>query len=220
MRLFNRSMGNLFGAMGVAGSLCMLVGCAGDLSEELDKPGNGTQTGTPIIPGQSGRVTNTQGTGGVVTSQINAMDQTSWVYFQFAGAKEVMPQDPLNSTDWDVALLRFQLKVNGGISGRGGVEVALATGTLFAALSQAPSSGYVTDQVDGADEDADPDYAFVQGGTWYNYNAMTHILTPKEQVYVVRATTGKYYKMQITGYYDQAGSSGFPAFRWQPTPAP
>lgn len=220
MCLFNRSLGNLFGAMGVVGGLGLLVGCAGDLSEELNKPGTGTETGTPTIPGQSGRVTNTQSTGGVVTSQINAMDQTSWVYFQFAGAKEVMPQDPLSSTDWDVALQRFQIKVNGGISGSGGVEVALATGTQFDALSQAPGSGYVTDQVDGADEDTDPDYAFVQGGTWYNYNVMTHILTPKDQVYVVRATTGKYYKMQITGYYDQAGSSGFPAFRWQSTAAP
>lgn len=220
MRLSNRSIGNHLGAMAVVGSIGMLVGCAGDLSEELNNPGNGTETGTPNIPSQSGRVTNTQGTGGIVTSQINAMDQTSWVYFQFAGAKEVMPQDPQNSADWDVALLRFQIKVNGGISGSGGVEVALAPGAAFDALPQAPRGGYVTDQVDGADEDTDPDYAFVQGGTWYNYNVMTHILTPKDQVYVVRAATGKYYKMQLTGYYDQAGSSGFPAFRWQSTPAP
>ena len=220
MRRSNQSLDKFFGALGVVGSLGMLIGCAGDLSEELNKPSTGTDPGTSPLPGQSGRVKNTQGPGGVVTSQINATDQTSWVYFQFAGAKEVTPQDPLSSTEWDLALLRFQLKVNGGISGSGSVEVALVTGTPFDSLSQAPGGGYLTDQADGSDEDTDPDYAFVQRGTFYNYNVTTHILTPKDQVYVVRSTTGQYYKMQFTGYYDQAGSAGFPAFRWQPVAAP
>ena len=75
-----------------------------------------------------------------------------------------MPQDPQNSADWDVALLRFQIKVNGGISSSGGVEVALAPGAAFDALPQAPRAAMSPIKVDGADEDTDPDYAFVQGG--------------------------------------------------------
>lgn len=198
----------------------LMAGCAEDLSEELNPPGSTTDPGTPTVPGQSGRITNTQAADGEVASRINATEAASWVYFQFAGAKEVVPQDPLSSTEWDLAVQRFQIKVNGGISGRGGVEVALLNGIPFDALAQAPSGGYVTDLADGSDEDAEPDYAFVQRGTWYNYNAMTHILTPKDQVYVVRAATGAYYKLQMTGYYDQSGSSGYPAFRWKATAAP
>lgn len=220
MRIIQPKMWNLLGTMGALCALGLFGACAGDLSSELNPPGDENPTAPPTVPGQSGRVTNTQGADGVVASRVNATDQSSWVYFQFAGAKEVTPQDPQNSSEWDLALLRYQIKVNGGISGSGGVEVALVSGTPFSALSQAPGSGYVTDQIDGSDEDTDPDYAFVQRGTWYNYNPMTHILTPKDEVYIVRATSGTYYKLQMTGYYDSAGSSGYPAFRWQMTAAP
>lgn len=189
---------------------CLVVsGCEGNLGDQL------RNQDPQVMAGQSGRITNIIEAGGAVVSQINASDSMSWVYVQLSSGKEVMPQDPQNSTDWDLALQRFQIKVNGGISGKGGVEVALVTGITFPALATAPQSGYVTDKQDSADEDSDPDYAFVQQGTWYNYTAMTHLLTPKDQVYVVRATTGAHYKLQMSGYYDQAGSSGYPAFRWQ-----
>lgn len=191
------------------GGCIVASGCEGNLGDQLRNQDQ------QVMAGQSGRITNIIETGGAVVSQINASDSMSWVYIQLSSGKEVMPQDPQNSTDWDLALQRFQIKVNGGISGKGGVEVALVRGTTFPALATAPQSSYVTDQQDSADEDLDPDYAFVQQGTWYSYNAMTHLLTPKDQVYVVRATTGAHYKLQMSGYYDQAGSSGYPAFRWQ-----
>jgi hypothetical protein len=193
----------------LVGGCIVASGCEGNLGEQL------RSQDPQVMAGQSGRITNIIEAGGAVVSQINASDSMAWVYVQLSSGKEVMPQDPQNSTDWDLALQRFQIKVNGGISGKGAVEVALVTGTAFPALATAPKSGYVTDQQDSADEDSDPDYAFVQKGTWYNYNAMTHLLTPKDQVYVVRATTGAHYKLQMSGYYDQAGSSGYPAFRWQ-----
>ena len=191
-----------------------LQGCDGSLNDQL------MATEPQVMAGANGRVTNTLEVGGSVDRQVNASDMTSWVYLQLASGKEVSPTDPQSSTEWDLALLRHQIKVNGGISGRGGVEVALVAGTAFSALTAAPQSGYVTDQVDSTDDDADPDYAFVQRGTWYDYNVMTHVLTPKNQVYVVRATGGAYYKLQMTGYYDMAGSSGYPTFRWATVAAP
>lgn len=190
-----------------------LTGCEPSLSDQL-------MNQAPQVPGQSGRVTNTVEMSGSVVSQVNAADSMSWVYVQLSSGKEVMPLDPQSSTEWDLALQRYQIKVNGGINGKGGVEVALVTGTAFSALTTAPASGYVTDQADSADEDPDPDYAFTQRGTWYSYNVMTHVLTAKDQVYVVRGTTGAYYKLQLTGYYDQAGSSGYPTFRWATVSAP
>jgi hypothetical protein len=193
----------------LVGGCIVASSCEGNLGDQL------RNQDLQVMAGQSGRITNIIEAGGAVASQINASDSMSWVYVQLSSGKEVLPQDPQNSTDWDLALQRFQIKVNGGISGKGGVEVALVTGITFPALATAPQSGYVTDQQDSADEDSDPDYAFVQKGTWYDYNAMTHLLTPKEQVYVVRATTGAHYKLQMSGYYDQTGSSGYPAFRWQ-----
>lgn len=195
--------------MFLAGFCVIGSGCDGNLSEQLinqDPPG---------IGGQSGRITNMIESSGAVLSQVNASDAMSWIYIQLASGKEVMPHDPQSSTDWDLALQRYQIKVNGGISGTGGVEVALVTGTPFSTLTAAPQSGYVTDQPDSADEDQVPDYAFLQRIPWYSYNPTTHLLTPNEQVYVIRSVTGIYYKLQMIGYYDQAGSSGYPTFRWQ-----
>lgn len=196
----------------VAGAL---TGCADELSEELDKnnPDAGTtQTG--------GKVTSTKETSGSTLSQINASDYTAWVYFELAGGKEVTPQNPQSSTEWDLAVQRFQVKVNGGISGAGNVQVALVTGTTFDALTKAPAGSYVSDQADSGDEDTEPDYAFSQGGPWYDYNAMTHVLMPKAQVYVVKSVQGAYHKVQITGYYDKAGSAGFLSLRSGAVTAP
>jgi hypothetical protein len=193
--------------LGVLGS-----GCGEDLSSELNK------NDPPI--GQLGRITNSQAPGDSISTKVDATDAMSWVYFQLSSGKEVTPQSPQNSTDWDVALLRYHVKVNGGVSGSGGAMVGLIGGTSFDAIAQAPADGYVTDKPDGADDDQDPDYGFAQLGPWYNYNVMTHMLTPKDQVYVVRAPSGAHYKVQLTGYYDTAGSAGFPTFRWKEIASP
>lgn len=191
-----------------------LTACDGSLADPL------MNAPLQVTPGQSGRITNTVETSGAVLSQVNAADAMSWVYVQLGSGTEVMPQDPQSSRDWDLAFQRYQIKVNGGVSGTGGVEVALLTGTPFASLMSAPAAGYVTDQADSGDDGPEPDYAFVQRGTWYDYNVMTHLLTPKDQLYVLRAASGAYYKLQLTAYYDQAGSSGYPTIRWQTVQAP
>jgi len=187
-------------------------GCGEDLSSELNK------NDPPI--GQMGRITNSQAPGDSISTKVDATDMMSWVYFHLASGTEVTPQSPQNTTEWDLALLRYHVKVNGGVSGSGGAMVAMISGTAFDAIEQAPAAGYVTDKADGADDDQDPDYGFAQLGPWYNYNVMTHLLTPKDQVYVVRTPSGVHYKLQLTGYYDNAGSAGFPTFRWKEIAAP
>lgn len=185
-------------------------GCEGDLSRQL---------ATPEVPEQGGHIKTTGEPGGSLFSRVDASSMTSWIYLRLASGDEVTPPDPQSSADWDLGLQRFQLKVNGGVSGKAGVAVALVVGTPFDSITVAPSSGYVTDEPP-AGTDPEPRYAFTQRGTWYDYDQNTHILTPKEQVYVVHATTGAYYKLQLTGYYDAAGSSGYPTLRWQSLMSP
>lgn len=201
-------------AMMTCGLAFLGSGCDGSLSDQLMKQD------PQVMAGQNGRITHTIEAGGSIVSSVNASDPMSWVYIQLSSGKEVTLSDPQASSEWDLALLRFQIKVNGGISGRAGSEVALISGTPYAQIAVAPQAGYVTDQEDSADEDTDPDYAFLQKGAWYNYNVTTHVLTPRDQVYVLRSATGAFYKLQMLGYYDQAGSSGYPSFRWQAIAAP
>lgn len=206
MRTSSRSIGYALMAMSCLGG----SGCEGDLSRQL---------ATPEMPQESGHIKNTVEAGGSISSSVDASSMTSWIYLQLASGKESTPQDPQSSAEWDLGLQRFQLKVNGGVSGKAGVEVALLVGTPFDSITVAPSSGYVTDEPP-AGTDPEPRYAFTQRGTWYEYDPNTHILTPKEQVYVVHSTTGAYYKLQITSYYDAAGSSGYPTLRWKSLMSP
>jgi hypothetical protein len=48
---------------------------------------------------------------------------------------------------------------------------------------------------------------------------MTHVLTPRAQVYVVRTAEGNAFKLEILAYYDDAGTSGMLTIRWAPLPA-
>ncbi len=80
--------------------------------------------------------------------------------------------------------------------------------------------GYLSDAEDSEDEGEDPDFAFLAPEPWYDYDQETHILTPKDQVYIVQSVSGDYFKLQILDYYDDAGTSGYLKFKWATIMAP
>ncbi len=80
------------------------------------------------------------------------------------------------------------------------VEVATITdvttipaGTLF----KADENGYYTTQ------------------GWYNYDGATHVITPKDFVYIVDVDDTKYALIEITDYYDENGTSGTITIHWK-----
>ena len=192
----------------------VLGGCAEDLREE--------GPGAPDLgaPGTSGRVKVTTESSEVRRLEVDATAMAEWVYLRLDTGAQVAVADPQSSREWDVAVRRYYVKVNGGISGGCGSEVAVQKGADFAALLRAPTAGYFTDQADSGDDDTEADYALSQSGGWYEYNPMTHLLSPRPQVYVLRSCTGGYVKLQMTGYYDAAGTSGFPSLRFAAVAAP
>jgi hypothetical protein len=49
---------------------------------------------------------------------------------------------------------------------------------------------------------------------WFIYNIPS--LTPNFTVFVVKSGDGaKYYAIQVIDYYSEAGTSGYPKFRWR-----
>ena len=101
------------------------------------------------------------------------------------------------------------------------VEVAILTDQPYEEVSEAPTSGYVRDQEDSdADEDEDPDYVFNQAEPWYNYDFMSHTLSTKNYVYVVRTTEGRYVKIAVDDYYNDVGDAGYMYLRLESLPAP
>ena len=152
----------------------------------------------------------------VVSTQVDATAEGTWVYLDLDDGRQLEVADPQADPEWDLAFQRFHIKLNGGVSGGADVQATPVEGTTFEALTTAPANGYLADQADGDDDDDDPDYVLRE---WYDYDFMTHVLTPAAVVYVVRHGSG-HTKLQLDSYYDDAGTSGFVTFRWAPLASP
>ncbi len=185
--------------------LCPLA-CAGDLDDELG--------GDAVEPPAEGRVgphtVSEPREGGGQQTTIDASDEILWVYFDLETGTELEIEDPAEDLRWDLAFRRFHIATNGGVSGRAGSEVALVP-QPFDEVTGIPDTGFVVDEADGDDDNEDPDYAFRD---WYDYNFMTHVLTPQTQTYVVVTGAGNAFKVALEHYYDEAGTSGHPTVAW------
>jgi hypothetical protein len=181
----------------------------------LETPNDGPDGGTSLV-------INEDMGDGVTITRVDATDEELWVYFDFDTMAAVEPDTPEMSQSWDLGFRRFRIKLNGGVTGTGGVAMALVTGVAFADLSQAPADGYISDLPDNAeDEDLEPEYVMSEGETaWFDYSPTTHVLTLRDHVYVVRSVENIYYKMQIIAYYDDAGSPAYVRFQWSQIPGP
>ncbi|MEX1184259.1 MAG: HmuY family protein [Gemmatimonadota bacterium] len=126
--------------------------------------------------------------------------RTSPVYFDFA------TNAVSDEGDWDIVLDGFTIRVNGGISGSGGAGAVLS-GDAFAVIDDASAA-------------ADAYRGDAYGGVfpahpWYRYNLDgNHTIFPTFDVYLVRRAD-EIYKVQLTGYYDTAGTARYITFRYE-----
>jgi hypothetical protein len=190
----------------------LVLGCAEKIGgDETDAgtPDAGAWTGGDLPP-SSGAFTHSV-TDGVVTTVVNAADASAWQHLDLDTGLSVEPAE-----GWELAFSRFRVRINGGVTGTGGVQVAALEGQDFDALTQAPESGWTVPEPDGdADDDDEPDNVFNNGESdWYDYDVETHTLTPRDVTYVVASTEGAFFKLAIETYYDDAGSPANLRFRW------
>lgn len=189
----------------LAASTVLCSACASDLRAPA-----GQETLAPVQP-----VTNHDEGDGVTRTLIDAREAESWVYFDLERRAQVNPGTPEDSRDWDLGFQRFRIKLNGGASGDGNMQLARIEDASFADVKQPPADGYVTDQPDGPDDNSEPDLAFSSGEhAWYAYDSTDHTLTARAVVYVLRSVEGQPYKLQLLQYYDRAGTGGYPEFRF------
>ncbi len=182
-----------------------LLAAAAACGDELEPDG---ATGPAPVEGES-RIAHLRDENGVRETRVDARDATSWVYLDLETGKEVAAEDA-----WDLAFQRMAVISNGGVSGTAGAAVAVVRDATFDAVGAAPRNGYVEDAADTADDDDYADSAFGGAEPWYAYDLETHTLGPQPWVFVVRTADGNHFKLAFTGYYDAAGTSGYPTFRW------
>ncbi|RKH59663.1 HmuY family protein [Corallococcus aberystwythensis] len=196
----------------------LLAGLSTACGDDLQPTPGPEEEENPAITPQDGAHLKHQAHGdGSFTSVVNATDGAVWVGLDLDTGKEVSATE---DAVWDLAFQRYTVKARGGVSGTGGVQVAIVPGTTFAALTQAPASGYVTDAADGADTGDSPDTVFNAGDGWYVYDLPTHTLTPRPRLYVVRSDSGTYFKVEVQSYYDAAGTPAMMKLLWAKVAAP
>jgi len=181
--------------------LCTLAACADHIDHPAEPPDAGSSP--------TGKVATSRGSDGTYTTTLDATSMTDWTYLDFETGMEADP-----ATAWDLRVQRFHISTNGGVTGDGGVKVAPVE-TTFAAMTAAPSDGWISDAAD-ANGDGIPDYAFDQGDGWYAYDEATHLLAPRSIVYAIQTDGGSSLKLAIDSYYDTAGTGGHFSFHWAP----
>ena len=129
---------------------------------------------------------------------------------------EVFPEDPTDSSEWDLGFKRFEILTNGGVNGTGGMEGIKVEGQDWDSFTVAPSGEYFTDQPAGEDDY----YALYVMNDWFDYDSTTHILTPYESFYAIKAVDGQYYKVRVLDYYDEYGTSGHFQIEWETIDSP
>lgn len=83
---------------------------------------------------------------GAAVQVLDATGQNAWVYFDLDTFSVVFPDNPDNDTRWDLAFQRFRIKVNGGVSGTGGVTAAALQDTVLQDVTGAPADGFFGDR--------------------------------------------------------------------------
>ena len=179
----------------------------------------------PIAAVAPGELTTTPGkdrTDAVVDAAVGELpEDNAYIYIDLASGTKVEIDDVAarTSSDWDLAFERSSVRANGGDSGPGNVAVA-KVGGAFEDVTEAPKEGeFATD--DWVSDDCQ--YQSIPGtepltaiGEWYAYDIMTHQLTPKEEVYVVRTHGGDLYKVAFSTWYGGEGVSGIFEVAWAP----
>ena len=188
------------------------IGCGTD----IDKPDGG-----PMV---DEGLTTTDNGDGTFTAEIDATSETDWIYMNIQTGKQVMPETPESSPDWDIAFQRFKVKTNSGISGSGDACAYRLPNTTFDEVTGIPAGDCLVDEADGDDVGEIDDFAVsslgdrndTETGPW-GYNPIEHEVLPIDDSFVVKVNGGDaHYKLSFLEYYNEGGDAGFIVMRYAP----
>lgn len=170
----------------------------------------------------------------IYESYIDATSAQIWIYFSFSNNRVVGEGDDTqesidqwsNRGDWDIALRRYNLKTNSGLSTKIGAKGGVYTfdsKTEFVSINKTPSS---------ASYEADKEIITVgMGGesrivmssavsVLFKKDSDGQMIMPpvyiKPPVYLFRDATGeRFYKVEFIQYLDDSNKTGHIKFKWQ-----
>ena len=221
-------MGGGMGGEGGGGPLCAPVAPACEDEQVLQlalnvEPSERAPVNTPAA---EGFVTVVDTTGGVPAGSMASPDE-SYVYARFtdAGLEQVAigDEDAFASVDWDIALRRYLIRLNSGVSGPSCVQGArTAPNTEFDALATVPeglsffAEQYMTDTCEVIPDGSGLPSANTVLSSYWTYEGC---LRMTGNVYVIKLADGRSVKLRVDSYYADAnqvrcnneGSAGQPS---------
>ena len=149
-----------------------------------------------------------------------------WIYYSFVDEKEVSGLDETSSKtsdSWDIAFNRYNVRTNSGDSGNGQGGAYDAGKVDWTSIIEANETGYTVDdtiQIVEAFTGQGVTYMTSNGNDVFKgcidleYGAQGPAYTPNDHIYVMKTAKGKYAKVWITGFYNDAGESGYISFKY------
>lgn len=131
----------------------------------------------------------------VDTVTLDARDAELWRFFALRRG----PLVPPDTAGWDLAVRRFRVIAAGAVA---------RADTAFDAIVHPPAVGYVATTF-GRDT-LNPALA-----RWYRYSMFSHLLHPRQRIYVIRSRAGRYVKLEFLSYYCPGPEPGCVTFRYQ-----
>ncbi|WP_456087591.1 HmuY family protein [Parabacteroides sp.] len=161
------------------------------------------------------------------TVTFEAQSYTEWTYFSFAKGDFVTVDQENYASDmnWDIAFLRFNIRTNGGESGKGQGAVLDTKETDLNKVTSIPSTGFITDSKISvmASGGMPPKYVETAGSPvfkvgenqgWAFYNYMASTWSYNNNVFIVRTADGLYAKLIMKSFLNDEDKSGHITFEY------
>jgi hypothetical protein len=170
-------------------------------------------------------ISNTVQSDGQIETVINASN------FDIVARYDFGTRVQSNDTIWDIGFERFKISTNSGATSSIGQSGACDTlSKTFTSITNASTCSTFLADTSNVQVNVGSNVSGSQAATfglpytgspvmrdWYDYKIGE--LTPSNKVYIVRSSDSfNYYKVQIRGYYNSAGTSGYITFWWKQIP--
>lgn len=130
---------------------------------------------------------------------IDASSNSEWVYISLTNRQVVTSAD-----GWDISIKRTSFATNSGTTAAGLGGAATSEAATLEAITDIPSEFTVDAMLPnpGPPGSGETSKNQVLEG-WYDYNFSTHVVSPRDQVFVVRGATGAdYYGLKVISWAD------------------
>lgn len=161
---------------------------------------------------------------GAITLENPGYGTDNWIYFSFAKGEVLTGINESNRADdlsWDIAFYRYNIRTNGGLSGKGKGGAFDTEITDFKAVTSVTNSKFTSDvmgEITASMSSFPPPTAKAPLnevlGQALKFQGPPPTYTPNNHVYIVRTADGKYAKIQITSFYNDEGKSGHVQFTY------